>query len=164
MKKILFLVLAAIALFVPVAAVIAAGEFDYIVIRGPGITGEINVSNPLFTEDIFTFADFSEGSINPPSDPGLGYQIVWMHAEGSKGIPYDQLHYYPYSGYVYYDGIVNGYSEYGTQWYLANPEIEEPFRAVLAEDARLTWIPFAVLAVLLIGFFVVYQMKPKRPQ
>lgn len=162
MKKIIFLVLA-IALFAPVSAVIAAGEFDYIVIRGPGITGEINVSNPFFTEDIFTFADFSKGNINPPSDPGQGYQIVRMHADGSKGIPYDQLHYYPYTGYVYYDGIVNGFSEDGGKWYLANPEIEQPFRAILAEDARLTWIPFAVLAVLLTGFFVAYQMKPKQP-
>ncbi|MBK8782762.1 MAG: hypothetical protein IPO22_13350 [Anaerolineales bacterium] len=161
MKKIFFLVLA-LALFVPVTTTTAAGEFDYIVIKGPGITGDINVSNPLLTQDIFTFADFSKGDVNPPAKPGSGYQIVRMHADGSKGIPYDQLHYYPYTGYVYYDGIVNGFSEDGGKWYIANPEIEEPFRAILAEDARLTWIPFGVLAVLLIGFFVAYQMKPKQ--
>jgi hypothetical protein len=161
MKKIcsLFLVL---ALFIPTIAVLAEGKFDYIVIKGPGITGDINVSNPLFTQDDFAFADFSKGSINPPSDPGAGYQIVRMIVEGSKGIPFDQLHYYPYTGHVYYDGIINGFSEDGGKWYLANPAIEEPFRAILAEDARLTWIPFAVFAVLAIGFFIAYRMKPKQ--
>lgn len=161
MKKIYFLLLI-LALLIPGTAALANGEFDYIVIKGPGITGDINVSNPMLTQGIFTFADFSKGDVNPPADPGAGYQIVRMHADGSKGIPYDQLHYYPYTGYVYYDGIVNGFSEDGGKWYIANPAIEEPFRAILAEDARLTWIPFGVLAVLLIGFFVAYQMKPKQ--
>lgn len=125
MKKIYFLLLI-LALVIPGVVARAAGEFDYIVIKGPGITGDINVSNPLFTADINTFADFSKGSIEPPTDPGQGYRIVRMHADGSKGIPHDQLHYYPYNGYVYYDGIVNGFSEDGSKWYIANPEIEEP--------------------------------------
>lgn len=163
MKKIYFLFLM-LALVIPGTVALADGEFDYIVVKGPGITGDINVSSPLFTADIYTFADFSKGSVSPPTDHGQGYQIVRMHAEGSKGIPYDQLHYYPYTGYVYYDGIVNGFSENGGKWYIANPDIKEPFRAILAEDARLTWIPFAVLAALLIGFFVAYQMKPKPQQ
>lgn len=161
MKKVRFLLLV-LALLIPTAIAYAQSEFDYIVIKGPGITGDINVSNPLFTQDIFAFADFSKGSIDPPADPGAGYQIVRMVAEGSKGVPYDQLHYYPYTGYVYYDGIINGFSENGTQWYIANPAIEEPFRAILAEDARLSWIPFAIFAVLLSGFFIAYQMKPKQ--
>lgn len=86
MKKTYFLVLI-LALVFPGVVARAAGEFDYIVIKGPGITGDINVSNPLFTADINTFADFSKGSIETPADPGQGYQIVRMHAEGSKGIP-----------------------------------------------------------------------------
>ncbi len=161
MKKnsILFLVL---ALVIPSAIAFAKGKFDYIVIRGPGITEDINVSNPLLTQDYFTFADFTKGSIDPPAEPGAGFQVIRMIAAGSKGEPYDQLHYYPYTGYVYYDGIVNGYSEYGSQWYIANPAIEEPFRSALDEEARLTWIPFAVLAVLLIVFFIAYQKKPKQ--
>ena len=160
MKKIHFL-FAVLAFLIPTTAVLADGTFDYIVIKGPGITVEINVSDPVFTQDFFAFADFSKGSIDPPAEPGSGYQIVRMRAEGSKGIPFDQLHYYPYTGYVYYDGIVNGFTEDGGKWYIANPAIEEPFRAVLAEDARLTWIPFAVFAVLAVGFFIAYRMKPK---
>lgn len=160
MKKIHFL-FAVLAFLIPTTAVLADGTFDYIVIKGPGITVEINVSDPVFTQDFFAFADFSQGSIDPPAEPGSGYQIVRMRVEGSKGIPFDQLHYYPYTGYVYYDGIVNGFTEDGGKWYVANPAIEGPFRAVLAEDARLTWIPFAVFAVLAVGFFIAYRMKPK---
>ena len=69
MKKIYFLLLV-LALVIPGVTVFAAGEFDYIVVKGPGITGDINLSNPLFTANIFTFADFSKGSIEPPAKPG----------------------------------------------------------------------------------------------
>ena len=161
MKKILalFFVLATI---IPTAIVFAKGKFDYIVIRGPGITEDMNVSNPVLTQDYFTFADFAKGSITTPAEPGAGFQVVRMIAEGSKGVPYDQLHYYPYTGYVFYDGIVNGFSEDGGKWYIANPAIKEPFLSALAEDTRLTWTPIAVLAVLLSGFLIAYRTKPKQ--
>lgn len=161
MKNIRFLFLV-LALLIPTVVAYAQGEFDYIVIRGPGITEDMNVSNPVLTQGYFAFADFSKGSIDPPTQPGVGFQVVRMNAEGSKGVPYDQLHYYPYTGYVYYDGIVNGFSEYGGKWYAANPAIKEPFLSALAADTRLEWIPFAVLAVLLIGFFIAYRTKPKQ--
>ena len=160
MKKYTFLLLL-LALLISTAA-LAEGQFDYIVIRGFGIVEDINISNPVLTQDYYAFADFSKGDVNPPADPGIGYQVIRMHAEGSKGIPYDQLHYYPDSGYVFYDGIVNGYSEFGTKWYTANPAVEEPFRAALAENARLTFIPLAVFLVLRIGFLVYYFKKPKQ--
>ena len=160
MKKI-YLYLLILVLVIPTTIAFASGEFDYIVIKGPGITGDINVSNPELTQDYLAFADFTKGSIDPPAVPGQGYQVVRMYTEGSKGVPYDQLHYYPYTGYVYYDGIVNGFSEYGTKWYPANPAVEKPFRAALAEDARLAWIPFAIFAVLLIAFMIAYQKRSK---
>jgi hypothetical protein len=76
--------------------------------------------------------------------------------------PFDQLHYYPYTGYVYYDGLVNGSSEYDGKWYAATPSAEEPFRAALAERARLTWIPFAVLVLIVGGFIIAYNRKPRN--
>ena len=161
MKK-YYLLLLTLALLLPSASVLAEGQFDYIVIRGFGIVEDINISNPALTQNYYAFADFSKGEVNPPADPGIGYQVVRMYAKDSKGIPYDQLHYYPDSGYVFYDGIVNGYSELGTKWYLANPTVEEPFRAALAENARLTFIPLGVFIVLLIGFLVYYFKKPKQ--
>lgn len=145
-------------------AVFAKGNFDYLAVKGPGITGEINITNPALTGDFFAFADFTQGAIPPPADPGQGYQVVRVYVETVNGKPspkpFDQLHYYPYTGYVFYDGIVNGSSEYDGKWYAANPAAEQPFRAALAERARLTWVPFAVLVLIVGGFFIAYNRKP----
>lgn len=165
MKKILFLLL---VLFIPTSVVLAKGGFAYITITGPGIIGEINVTNPALTQDFSAFADFSKGEIPAPADPGQGYQVVRVYVETVDGkptdYPFDQLHYYPYAGtgYVYYDGIVEGSSEYDGKWYAANPAAEKPFRNALTQRALLAWVPFAVLLVILAGFFIAYNMKPKK--
>jgi len=154
-----------IALLVSSSPARAKGGFDYLTIKGPGITGEINVTNPALTADFFAFADFSKGELSPPANPGEGYQVVRVNVvtdnDKPTPIPFDQLHYYPYTGFVYYDGLISGASEYDGKWYSANPAAEEPFRAVLAERARLAWIPFAVLILLLAVFFIAYYRKPK---
>lgn len=161
MKKYIFLILA-LCLIIPTTLVLAKGEFDYITIKGPGVTGEINVTNPALTGEFFAFADFSKGPVDPPANPGEGYQIVRVYVVDTKPAPFDQLHYYPYTGYVYYDGLANGSSEYDGKWYMANPSANDPFRAVLAERARLTWIPFVALVVILGGFFIAYRSKPQK--
>jgi hypothetical protein len=157
LKKMILLI--ALGLMIPTMIVFAKGNFDYIVVKGPGITGDISITNPALTQDFFVFADFSQGDVLPPADPGQGYQIVRMYVEGNSATPFDQLHYYPYTDYVYYDGLVGGSSEYDGKWYAANQAAEEPFRAVLSERARLNWIPFAAVAVILAGFFIAYRKK-----
>lgn len=159
MKKQLALVLTLVLLFVP-TVVLAKGSFDYIEVKGPGITGDIVITNPELTEDFFAFADFSAGSVPAPADAGQGYEVIRVYLVDEKDQPFDVLHYYPYTGYVYYDGIVNGESEYDGKWYVANPAADAPFRSALAERARLTWIPFAALVVILVAFFVAYRSKP----
>ncbi|MDP1545827.1 MAG: hypothetical protein Q8L87_07380 [Anaerolineales bacterium] len=150
-------------LLIPATAALAKGNFDYVTVKGPGITGEINITNPALTEDFFAFADFSQGEAPAPADPGEGYQVIRVYVETVDNKPtdqvFDQLHYYPYTGYVFYDGIVNGESEYDGKWYAANPAADAPFRAVLAERARLNWIPMAVVVLLMTGFFIAYLKK-----
>lgn len=152
-------------MIIPFGFASADGGFDYLTIKGPGVTGEIDVTNPTLTQDYFAFADFSRGEVPAPVDLGQGYQIVRVYVEYNdskpKDVPFDQLHYYPYTGYVFYDGLVEGSSEYDGKWYAANPMAEAPFRNVLVQRALLTWIPFAALVVILIGFFVAYNKKPK---
>lgn len=152
--------------FIPSALVFAKGNFDYITVKGPGITGEINITNPALTSDFFAFADFTQGEVPAPADPGQGYQIVRVHVitENDKPTPtpFDQLHYYPYTGYVYYNGLADGSSEYDGKWYSANPSADEPFRAALAERARLNWVTFAVLLVILGVFLIAYYKKPEQ--
>lgn len=165
MKR-LFLFLVALCLFNPSAIVVAKGNFDYIIVKGPGITGEINITDPALTQDFFAFADFTQGEVPPPADPGQGYEIVRVYVETVDDKPavkpFDQLHYYPYTGYVYYDGLAEGASEYDGKWYAANPSAEEPFRALLAERARLNWIPLVILVVMLAVFFIAYYRKPRQ--
>ncbi|GMV34444.1 MAG: hypothetical protein DCC59_12205 [Chloroflexi bacterium] len=162
-RKIFFLPSALLALFVA-ASTFAGGEFDYLAIEGPGIIGELNVTNPALTRDFFAFADFSQGEVPAPADPGQGYQIARVYVEVADSkptdLPFDVLDYYPYTGYVFYKGLVNGVSEYDGKWYAANPAAEAPFRNALFQRALLTWIPFGVLVVMLIWFAVAYYKKP----
>jgi len=164
MKKTI-LTLLTILVLVPTTIATADGNFDYITVRGPGLTGEVNITNPVLTKDFFVFADFTKGPVEPPADIGEGYEVVRVHVdytnEKPTPIPFDLFYYYPYTGYVYYQGLVDGSSEYDGQWYLANPAANEPFRDALAQRARLTWIPFAVLAVILVWFYIAYRRKPK---
>jgi hypothetical protein len=124
----------ALGLLIPALTVLAKGGFDYITVEGPGITGEITITNPALTQDFFAFADLSKGSIEAPADPGQGYEVTRVYVVDNRGQPFDKLHYYPYTGYVYYDGIVNGSSEYDGKWYAADPAAE-------ARGFRLSWWP-----------------------
>ncbi len=160
MKKFLIFTLA-LCLLIPSALAFAKGEFDYITVKGPGITGEINITNPALTANFFAFADFSKGSIAEPLNPGEGYQIVRVYVVDNQAAAFDQLHYYPYTGYVYYDGLAAGSSEYDGKWYAADVDASEPFRAALSQRARLSWVTFGVLIVLVVVFVVAYYRKPK---
>ena len=160
MKKIFALLFTLCLLLTPTSA-LAKGPFTYITINGLGLTGEATVTNPALM-DFFSFANFSQGSIDAPTDPGDGYEItrVFVDAATNKAQFWDRLHYYPDTGYVYYDGLINGSSEYDGKWYQARPEAEAPFRDALSQTARLTWIPLAALIVILAVFFIAYRKRP----
>jgi len=165
-KKILLII--ALCLLIPTTITLAKGNFSYVTIDGPGLTDELNVTDPALTSDFFVFADFTKGPIDTPADPGEGYEITRVYIETIDGKPeaqaFDQLLYFPYAddGYVYYVGLSDGSSEYDGKWFVANPVANEPFRAALAKSARLEWIPLAVLAVILGGFFIAYRSKSKQ--
>ena len=110
----------------------AKGGFAFIAIRGPGSKEEVLVADPALTEDFFTFANFYEDKTKAPADPGQGYEILRYYVDGKREIIFDRLHYYPESGFVFYDGIENGESEYDGEWYTANPEIKSIFETALS--------------------------------
>lgn len=112
--------------------VLAKGGFSFIAITGAGIEEEVRSSDLGLTEDFFAFADFYRDKVDAPMDPGQGYEITRYYIDGKREIAFDQLHYYPETGYVFYDGIVNGDSEYDGEWYTANPTIQPLFESVLA--------------------------------
>ena len=96
--------------------VLAKGAFSFISITGPDLKEPVRVSDLALTEDFFTFADFYRDRVEEPSSPGTGYEITRYYVDGNRESAFDKLHYYPDTGFVYYDGIVNGSSEYDRKW------------------------------------------------
>jgi hypothetical protein len=163
MKKTVLLLVVLITIFVPSLA-LAKGDFAYITVSGQGLQGELTLTTDTFVRDFFAFADFSKDRIDPPLDydPDFAFEITRFYLEDTKPYPFDRLIYYPDQGYVYYVGLAEGTSEYDGQWFNANPAIEAPFRAALAERARLSWIPLGVFVVLLAIFILAYtRANPK---
>lgn len=110
----------------------AKGGFTFIGITGPTLKAELRLDDPALTTDFFAFANFSEDKAKAPADPGEGYEIARYYVDGKREIIFDRLHYYPATGFVFYDGIENGESEYDGEWYTANPGIKTAFETALA--------------------------------
>ena len=117
--------------------VLAKGEFSFIIVTGGELTDEVRISDPALTGGFFTFADFYRNKTEAPVDPGAGYEITRYYLDGQAERPFDRLHYYPETGFVYYNGIVNGSSEYDGKWYIAQPEIKDAFETALLTEIRL---------------------------
>ena len=116
--------------------VLAKGSFAFISITGPDLKEAVRVSDPVLTE-VFTFADFFQDRTEAPVDPGIGYEITRYYVEGSRESAFDKLHYYPETSFVYYDGIMNGSSEYDGKWYTARPDLKTIFESALYTELRL---------------------------
>jgi hypothetical protein len=116
----------------------AKGGFSFIAIRGPSLKEEVRSTDSALTEDFFAFANFFRDRTKEPTGPGTGYEITRYYIDGSREIAFDRLHYYPDTGFVFYDGIVDGSSEYDGDWYTAKPEIKVAFENVLPGGAQST--------------------------
>jgi hypothetical protein len=159
-KKILSFIVAITLLLIP-TFVFAKGPFTYLTIKGPGISGDISVTNPAML-DFFAFADFSKGGIDAPANLGEGYEVTRSFVNENDEVQnFDRLHYYPDTRYVYYDGLINGSSEYDRQWYVARPDVESSFQTVLAERKFITWLPYTAGIIMLAVLVVAYNKRTK---
>lgn len=123
---------ALMAIFMTSIIAFAKGGFSFVAVTGSGLEGEVRSTDPALTEDFFAFADFYRNKTREPANPGAAYEITRYYIEGKREIPFDRLHYYPETGLVYYDGIVNGSSEYDGEWYTAKPGILSVFESALS--------------------------------
>lgn len=112
--------------------VFAKGGYTFITITGSDPKETVRTSETSLTKDFFAFADFYRDQVETPVDAGIGYEITRYYMDGEREIAFDRLHYYPATGFVYYDGIINGSSEYDRKWYAAKPEIRSVFENALA--------------------------------
>ena len=125
-----------VALFTSIS-VFAKGSFTFIRVTGRDLQDAVQLSDSTVTADYFAFADFFQALAKDPENPGAGYEITRYYVEGNRESAFDKLHYYPDTGYVYYDGLVNGSSEYDGKWYLAKPDIKTGFETALSTQIRL---------------------------
>lgn len=115
----------------------AKGNFAFISITGPKLKEAVRATDSALTYDFFAFADFYRDKAAAPADPGPGYEVTRYYVDARGEVAFDHLHYYPDTGFVYYDGIANGgSSEYDRKWYTAKPEIKTPFENALPDYAR----------------------------
>ena len=161
MKKILSFIVAITLLIIP-TSVFAKGPFTYLTIKGPGISGDISVTDPAML-DFFAFADFSKGGIDAPANLGEGYEVTRSFVDENDNVQnFDMLHYYPDTRYVYYDGLIGGSSEYDKQWYVARPDVEAGFQSALAERKFITWLPYTATIIMLVVLVVAYNKRTRQ--
>jgi hypothetical protein len=112
---------------------VAKGNFAFIAVDGDGSRYKVRLSDTELLNDWFAFANFQARSVAAPANtPDGGYEITRYYIDRHREVAFDRLHYYPQAGLVYYDGIVNGSSEYDAKWYEANPDI----RTIFESDMR----------------------------
>ncbi|HSB02959.1 MAG TPA: hypothetical protein VLE49_20080 [Anaerolineales bacterium] len=113
----------------------AKGNFAFISITSPNLKEAVRSTDPALTTDFLAFFDFSDKA-EAPTNPGVGYLITRYYVDGKRETAFDHLHYYPDTGFVYYDGIVNGSSDYDGKWYTARPEIKPAFEKALPGNPK----------------------------
>jgi len=145
----------------PVMGVEAKGAFDMLVACHEAGTC-FEVTDPSLL-GFFSLADLTrplEDGLRPEPDAGL-YLITRYSLDRATGefLPFDRLRYYAAvagsEGYVFYEGLVGGSSEYDGRWYRARAGLAAALRE--SEEAartnpgpttgsRLSWGAFAALA------------------
>src|SRR5829696_1698940 len=109
----------------------AKGSFAFITITGANLKETARTADGELTHDFFAFADFYQSKSDAPVDPGVGYEITRYYIDNNREVAFDKLYYYPDTGLVFYDGIVNGSSEYDGKWYTAKTKIKAAFESAL---------------------------------
>jgi len=110
------------------ASVGAKGRFERVTIVEEGSTAEILVTDVALL-DFFSFSEFPKQALAQAQKPTTRAYVVTRGGFTADGVyhAFDRLHYYPsespgHSGFVYYDGLVSGRSEYDQKWYAASAE------------------------------------------
>ena len=134
---------------------LAKGPFDRVTINGGKIESSIEVSDPLLM-DFFSLSNFPNAGIEQPLVEGDGYLVTryFMESDGSL-TPWDNLRFYPNTtgtgGNIFYEGLVNGSSEYDGKWYLASRAGSSRLRHIITASEQ----PLAPMKTLLIHFLYI---------
>jgi hypothetical protein len=116
----------------------AKGPPDKVIVQGPGLSGEVEITDPrrLQAFGFFQFEDISQ-RVDPPSDPGPGYVITRYVRDPARGwIAWNRLIYYPprggRPGVVWAEGL-SVTTNYDGFWYAVSAEGERVMEEILHE-------------------------------
>jgi hypothetical protein len=141
-RSYLFAVSLAVLAALTTASVNAKGSFNCFLLYGDGKAIEVMDSSLLLFD---TFNDFSTSIPGSPSVITPGFLIARGATDNRTGdcTPIDTLRFFPSSlgagskPVVYYEGLVNGWSELDGKWYYAKPEAAAALeRLLLYDEAR----------------------------
>ena len=145
-RKCISLVIATLTLLVMLLLThpaLAKGSFSKIAISGGSLNTEIEVTDPDLL-DFFSLSDFPNARVEEPQvDPRSCFLLTrYQREQSGEFTPWDRLRYCPSglgaTGYVYYEGLVNGWSAYDGYWYQASPSGEKALLEVIATGTRAT--------------------------
>ena len=137
MKRNMFVLIITL-LFGMALGLVLGKSSNLVILNGPGLAEDTQLDDPIFTHFLsLTLLEDVENPIEEPSELGHAYTLDrWFLDEDGRGGHFDTATYYTHPdgglGYVYYDGIHNGWSEYDEQWYQVNPISEAVMRQVIA--------------------------------
>ena len=119
---------------------LAKGPWGKVEISGEGLSGVVEITDSQLLDELSLgiFQDLQLGSIPPPEVVGGGYKMLrgWDNEQGVF-TAFDLVHYYldpaGGAGYLYYDGLVNGSSEFDRHWYRVTRQGEAAIQGFFAD-------------------------------
>lgn len=121
----------------------AKGTPTYVAITGSGLPNSIEVRDPLVLENLDMISLMNIWKpIAEPAKRGLGVEITRYGGKPGALQADDRLHYFPNPtgglGFVRYDGLINGGSEFDNKWFQANVCGDRTMRRLLAGQGAST--------------------------
>jgi len=138
-RSILSVVLALVILLIPTA--VHAKELGRLTITGPGIQGEITVTDPSVLMKLMDAGFFDEDSVlkGAPANLGEGYTVTsYLDVKGTM-TPFIEMVYYPIEtgtpGYMQITGRLDGSTlRKVDEWATISAEADKMFRIVMAAN------------------------------
>ena len=166
-RRIWFLILLIALLAIP-TTVVFAKELGLLTISGPGIKGEVTLSNHDDMMNLEQSGFFDQVKfVKPPENLGQGYNITAHLNLDGKMVPMVQMVYYPaedgQQGYVHYTGRLNGESlQPADEWAQMRPQAETALRNLMTAN-KITIQPAVIVAPAAVAPVAIEPAKVEEP-
>lgn len=166
-KRIWFLIFVIALLAIP-STVVFAKELGLLTISGPGIKGEVSLSNHDDMMNLEQSGFFDQAKfVKPPENLGQGYNITAHLNLDGKMVPMVEMVYFPaeegQAGYVHYTGRLNGESlQPVDEWAQMRPQAETALRNLMTAN-KITIQPAVVVAPAVVAPVIEPEKNEAQP-